>query len=1066
VTVPIPRSLRAHIIGKGGATIKSIQEKTGARIQMPKTDEAQGNFDDDDEATVDVIIEGNSLSAEMARQQVQKIVDERTATSSQKLRGIPIEFYPFIAGPNNAKVQALEEGKDVRVHIPVHHSSTAQKAASPPASTDLPITLSGDRAEVQAVRAAIESHVQELRNQLRKEQVSINTGRHQYIIGDRGVPAHEFLADTGCAIVFPSDPEDEFITIVGPSDRLQAGADRAMDLASSMHFSNLDVSSKYRSVPGELRAPHARNVTRYLQRRNEVERLEKLYNAHIVTPILSEGAAPWELYSRDGKNTMRATTEITNILSGHPPSRMTNVQVDPFFHQHIRKEVSPKVQQSYGVHTVVPDDSESDSTVLLVFEGPLGVEPNYEVPRTVPSAAEVKAFQSALEQARDYVLSIIEGQEQIASETIDVPQKFHEKLRKFIKKEQQDRPVEQIPVRVTQRGTAVTLRGTLSAVEGLAAKVNAWVEQETEDEKERGFTLSFDFPQKLANMLIGKGGSNIRELRDKFDVDIQVDNGKVVLTGPQKKAEAAKSHITNLGKQWADETSHVLKIDPSFHASLIGGQGKNIHALQDRYKVQINFPHGGRPARDDQSVGENEAAAPKNKRRNQAEDEVLVRGPSKGADGARDEILSLLQYLKDNSHSATVTVQQSYIPQIIGQGGRGVDELRQLTGAKIDLPGSRDAKDPSGLVEIQIKGTKTQVAQAKKLLEEKKSVYDKTVQKTLEVDKKHHRALIGASGSKLREIVVNAGGSDDRRELARTVQFPRAEGDGNLIKIEGDQDVVDKIIAAMNEIIAQRDSEVVETIHVPIEQHRSLIGRGGETKKALESKLNVFIDIPRQGDGKTDVKIRGQPAEVEKAKAHILDLIKGEEGEVIQIPLKYHHVISENGQFFRKLKGDHQVTVDHAGHKLPAKPTAPSNTRANGGALPLITDEPDESGHSWNIVSNFSSDLEGDIPWVLRGPPENVPRAKAQLAAALEQAEKNTNTGYLILPDPRTYRFVIGQGGSNVNSIRKATGCKITVPKDQSSNEAIQISGSAEGVEQAKELVLQSVRDGISNSGR
>ena len=75
-----------------------------------------------------------------------------------------------------------------------------------------------------------------------------------------------------------------------------------------------------------------------------------------------------------------------------------------------------------------------------------------------------------------------------------------------------------------------------------------------------------------------------------------------------------------------------------------------------------------------------------------------------------------------------------------------MDELRQLTGAKIDVPGSRDAKDPSGQVEIQIKGTKAQVAQAKKLIEEKKQVFDQTISKTLEVDKKHHSALIGGGG--------------------------------------------------------------------------------------------------------------------------------------------------------------------------------------------------------------------------------------------------------------------------------------------------------------------------------
>lgn len=269
----------------------------------------------------------------------------------------------------------------------------------------------------------------------------------------------------------------------------------------------------------------------------------------------------------------------------------------------------------------------------------------------------------------------------------------------------------------------------------------------------------------------------------------------------------------------------------------------------------------------------------------------------------------------------------------------------------------------------------------------------------------------------------------------------------------------------MNQIVLERESQTTETIDVPTDKHRSLIGRGGETKKELESKFKVSIDIPRQGNGQTGVKIVGLPADVEKAKSHILDLVKDQEGETIQVPRKVHHTIADNGQFFRRLRNDHQVTVDHAGNKVPPKPATPT-PRSNGGALPLITDDEDSAADAFtfNVVDLSESNLDGEIPWVLRGPPESLGKARAQLATAIEQALKNTTTGYLVLPDPRTYRYVIGQGGSKVNSIRKATGCKITVPRDQAAGEAIEIVGSAEGVEKAKDLILKAVKDGSANS--
>jgi len=52
-----------------------------------------------------------------------------------------------------------------------------------------------------------------------------------------------------------------------------------------------------------------------------------------------------------------------------------------------------------------------------------------------------------------------------------------------------------------------------------------------------------------------------------------------------------------------------------------------------------------------------------------------------------------------------------------------------------------------------------------------------------------------------------------------------------------------------------------------------------------------------------------------------------------------------------------------------------------------------------------------------------------------------------------------------VNSIRKATGCKITVPRDQAAGQPIEIIGSYDGVEKARQLILKAVKEGIANGG-
>ena len=292
------------------------------------------------------------------------------------------------------------------------------------------------------------------------------------------------------------------------------------------------------------------------------------------------------------------------------------------------------------------------------------------------------------------------------------------------------------------------LRGPADRLDPLMEDILAFIEAEKKDELERGFTMSFDFPQKYANYLIGKRGDNINKLREEFDVDIQVNEGKVELKGPKAKAEAAKSRILSMAKKLEDEATHTLKIKPQFHRELIGAKGSQVNRLQERYNVRVQFPRTAHVANDDESVadGTSEPGGAKIFRSNQAPDEVIIRGPKKGADEAREELLNLLQYTIDNSHSAIVSVAQSQLPSLIGQGGREMESIREITGAKIDIPGSREAADPSGRVELKVKGSKKQVEDAKKLLEQRAKAYDDTITKSLDVDKKYHKALIGSGG--------------------------------------------------------------------------------------------------------------------------------------------------------------------------------------------------------------------------------------------------------------------------------------------------------------------------------
>ena len=732
-------------------------KESGASIQVPKPDDNQPPLDEDDDTTIDVAIDGDPIAAETARRRIEAIVRERTGNMSTRLREIPAELYPFLAGPHDSGLEPFTQGGDVQVKVPAYHSWSRQGPPKIDEQTQAPvlaphptnhIQLSGDRDAVQRARAEIERRAQMLQRQLATRQLPIDRNRHQFILGDRD-SHHNFLQENGCYVILPhDDDETEMVTLIGPQDKLDQGEASVVDAAMKMQQQLIDVAKLHSNAPQGAQA-HARALTNYLKQREAIRQLEQAYSSRIVLPSASDGHMNWEVFSRDGPTGYRVKSDINNIVNAHPPSRFRHIEMDPFYHQHLHENYRDQLRQQ-GVHLVLPDEEESSPQLVIVYEGPSEAEAPYELPRQRPSQADVARFEESLRQAEQLIRGLSAGQRPIERRQVEVPQKFHDRVHRHVRQEQQGLAEGVFPVQFmppSGRSNRPEIRGPNDRLDSFAEMIRAFIEAEKQDELERGHVTSFDFPKKHANFLIGKRGENINKLREEFDVDIQVNEGKVDIKGPPHKAEKAKARIVAMGKKLDDEATHVLKIGPQYHREMIGARGSQVNRLQERYSVRVQFPRSAANGHDDDgSVANGSDPGHRNARSNQAPDEVIIRGPKKGADAAKEELESLLKWTIENSHSGTVSVAQSQLPSLIGAGGREMENIRQLTGAKIDVPGSREAASPNGRAEIKIKGTKKQVEDAKNLLQQRAKAYDDTTTRVIEVDKKHHRAIIGPSG--------------------------------------------------------------------------------------------------------------------------------------------------------------------------------------------------------------------------------------------------------------------------------------------------------------------------------
>jgi len=190
---------------------------------------------------------------------------------------------------------------------------------------------------------------------------------------------------------------------------------------------------------------------------------------------------------------------------------------------------------------------------------------------------------------------------------------------------------------------------------------------------------------------------------------------------------------------------------------------------------------------------------------------------------------------------------------------------------RIDVPSRTDDEKEDSVIVVRIEGTEAFV---KKAVAEIGSLRDEVKGETIRtiiVEQKHHKGLIGPGGRTLQKLIVEAGGPEDRSAQARIVRFPRQSDEmSDKIVLTGPPAVVDKIAEKFMEFAARETVEV----DVPTDKLSWIIGTGGKKRMELEAEYDVTIYVPQinRGSGaKTEkVKVTGKPEQNEKAKKAIL----------------------------------------------------------------------------------------------------------------------------------------------------------------------------------------------------
>ncbi|KAG0706160.1 hypothetical protein DFH29DRAFT_904030 [Suillus ampliporus] len=1028
-----PASTIPVIIGPKGATLTKIREATGVKATGHASGTTNGTTtplpgDEEEEVMIPVTIIGPHPHALEAQAMLNEIIASRTSTIHPKGSRHPGSF----CGDREAVIRVVETMK---------------------------ATIEGFKINITSLK------------------ISLPKRQHR-LLGDEAV--NEIMTQSKCLVV-PASPEDpgEEVTVWGMADDLPTGLGAVMAKANSQFIHEFP-------LPGPLTV--SKQILTYM---TWIDYAKTLADAHPTALIFTPSPATIAQASVlnidivGEKPVVDAVVKQISELIGKLIGATKEISVDWLTHRIIQGKNAKKLEQFHEAHNVqvfFPLESAEESQVLLVYD-PLS-------PSASPSPVEKEKH---LDEVAKELLKMAKETADVKSQIITVEKQWHETvvgqggtaLDAIIGEDTT------LSIKVgTEVGDAssedvILVRGASAEVDRVVKEILQVVEDAKIDAIASSYFIEFDIDREYVGRIVGAQGSGVNKLRDLFGVKVDFSDeadekekeiskkkkavhqkSKVKITGHKEKVEEAKQRILSQVERLADETSEVLKIPNEYHAPLIGQGGRYAIRLEEKYSVKITFPR---------SSGENGQGTT---REQPKPDEVFIKGGKKGVAGAKSELLDALEFEKESNKVLKFDVPTRSVSRILGKGGASINEIKDDTGAQIDVDKNNDGN--GSVTQITVRGTKEAINAAKSAI---LAIADQVGEETtasMAIETKFHRTIIGAGGQGLKDLIMRCGGPSDSKLQAGLVRFPRQGETSDDVRLRGEPQLVNRLKEELEKMVATLRDRVVLAVEIPASQHRNLIGRGGQHLNDLQNRTGVQVQFPgsrsynqfgdpenasdlADADPADIVKVSGPRKACEAALAELKTQVKPAAPEsvtaVVSVPLKYHHAISQQGHFFRTLR-NFGVSVEQSAK--PQKPAVPTTPPQNGSTTARIDDAEDVPSNEihWQVTENYLDAEEGDSEWTLKGSDAaGLERAQSLIQEAIEQAAAMTSVGFLTLADRSAFPRIVGSKGSNVARLRNETGADITVGRD---NNTIVIIGSESAVDAAKEAILKQT----SSSGR
>merc|ERR1719494_573428 len=981
-TIHIPKEHHRFLLGKGGSKLQELERLTATKITIPKAQDSTDGA---------ITVVGARDGIEKALFEIQKISDEQSKQAFEKLE-VPKIYHPFVCGANNANIEGwCAKYNNVRINIP---PLSVQKDE---------LSITGEKDGVLAVKAAIVAIWKEMEKKCSTIQVEVKKSQHRYVIGPRGNAINEILAETGVFVEMPSNAdESETITLRGPQEKLGLALTKVYEKANSVV---------------NLVLPCPTWLHKYIigKKGAGIQRISQdLPKVHIVFQddgTIKVDGPPDEVE----KARLDLEDQVSKLVKD---TAFADVKVDAKYHKHIIGK---------GGSTINKIKSEADVTINI---------PDTDSGATV---IRIEGNKAGVEKAKAELASMVEKMENEKEKDLIVENRFHrqligakggeiEKIRKEFTAVQISFPD------LGSKSDIVKLRGPKEDVDKCARHFNKL----TKELLESGYQTKVPIFKQFHKFVIGKGGANIRRIRDETDTRIDLpdsttDSDMITITGKKENVVKAVELIQSI-------------------MSECGG-------------VAIKFPENG-----------------------SGSDKVTVRGPVDDVEKA----IKLLRELSDEKQLSGISAEVKARPQhhkfLIGRGGSNIQKIRDTTGARIIFPGAGDEDKES----IILVGTKEAVDSAKADLEARILELDNIVEDSMTVDPKHHRYFVARRGEVLRKIGDDFGGV--------VVSFPRNGVASDKVSLKGAKNCIEGAMTRIAEIVQDLDEMVTVDCEISQQYHRTVMGAKGSKVQKITTDFNAQIKFPdkaadpngppppsvtngERSSNPNIIKITGKQANCDAASQALLELVPIT--AEVSVPYEFHrYIIGQKGNGVREMMQTYDVNI-----RVPSMDEqsdiilisgVPTNVEAAKGGLAVKVEEleaekeeklkrsfqvsltvnpeyhPKIIGRGGAVITKLRDDFKVNIQLpkgesddnetiTITGLEADAEAAKDEILKIVGQYESQISEDVSI--DPKIHSMIIGKRGRNIRKIMDDFKVDIRLPREGDDDPSrVVVSGDEDAV--------------------